>query len=96
MGVQREVRNFCHRGECNCGGGADDAAGGGCMTYTCTTCGARMDAPGRYVIAARGYYWHLPCTTMQAGMVGFPSDGMLIPATILHRDNEEKEEVTPE
>ncbi len=66
------------------------------MTYTCATCGATMTAPDANVIADRGYYWHLPCTTMQAGMVGFPSDGKLIPATILHRDNEEKEEVTPE
>jgi len=55
-----------------------------------------MTAPGANVIAARGYYWHLPCTTMQSGMVAFPSDGKLIPVTILHGGGKDKQEVTPE
>lgn len=62
------------------------------MKYQCSTCGATMPAPGANVIAARGYYWHLPCTTMQSGMVAFPSDGKLIPKTILHMEDEEENE----
>lgn len=71
---------------------------------TCATCGKIFtigdfpigDFPSE-VFFDRGYYWHVSCASWESPMiVAVPSDGKLIPATILHRENKEKEEVSPE
>ena len=53
--------------------------------FACDKCGAE-NPPAMEVIVEHGYGWHRPCVRWFGGGVDFPSDGQLIPSTIMSED----------
>lgn len=54
---------------------------------TCDKCKQEKNMNDSDVVYSRGHYWHLPCTRVLTykgrQIVNFPSDGKLIPKTIM-------------
>jgi hypothetical protein len=54
------------------------------MTWTCETCNLQVPVPGEDAIPARGHWWHKPCALKWfQDTIDFPSNGKLIPETII-------------